>query len=60
MPPLPIIDDEQIASILTYLRREWEHTASPVEPAEVAKIRAANSGRTKAWTADELKPAKKK
>ncbi|MBL9142859.1 MAG: c-type cytochrome [Verrucomicrobiaceae bacterium] len=60
MPPLPILDDEQIACILTYLRREWEHTASPVEPSEVAKIRAANSGRTKAWTADELKPAKKK
>lgn len=60
MPPLPILDDEQIASILTYLRREWEHTASPVEPSEVAKIRAANAGRTKAWTAEELKPSKKK
>ena len=59
MPPLGTLTDDQIASILTYVRREWEHTASPVEPAEVAKIRAASAGRTKAWTADELKPKKK-
>ena len=57
MPPLPILDDEQIAGVLTYLRREWEHNASPVSPQEVAKIRAANAKRTKAWTAEELKPA---
>ena len=57
MPPLPILDDEQIASTLTYLRREWEHNASPVSPADVAKVRAANAKRTKAWTTEELKPA---
>jgi mono/diheme cytochrome c family protein len=56
MPPLPILNDDQVASILTYLRREWEHTASPVSPAEVAKVRAAHAGRTKAWTAEELRP----
>lgn len=57
MPPLTTLTDDQIASILTYLRREWEHTASPVKPADVAKVRADNAKRTKAWTADELKPA---
>lgn len=57
MPPLPVLDDDQIASTLTYLRREWEHNASPVSPADVAKVRAANAKRTKAWTAEELKPA---
>ena len=57
MPPLPILNDEQIASVLTYLRREWEHNASPVAPADVAKVRAANAKRTKSWTAEELKPA---
>ena len=56
MPPLPILDDEQIAGILTYLRREWEHNASPVSPADVAKVRDDNAKRTKAWTAEELKP----
>lgn len=59
MPPLPLAD-EDIASILTYLRREWEHTASPVEPGEVTKIRAAHAARSQAWTAAELKPATKK
>ena len=57
MPPLPILDDEQIAGVLTYLRREWEHNASPVSPADVAKVRTENGKRTKAWTAEELKPA---
>lgn len=59
MPPLPVLDDDQIASTLTYLRREWEHNATPVSPADVAKIRAANKTRTKAWTAEELKPTPK-
>jgi mono/diheme cytochrome c family protein/glucose/arabinose dehydrogenase len=57
MPPLPTLSDTDIAGVLTYLRREWEHNASPVDPAEVAKIRADHSTRTKSWTADELKPA---
>ncbi|MBX7208148.1 MAG: c-type cytochrome [Verrucomicrobiaceae bacterium] len=57
MPPLTTLTDDQIASILTYLRREWEHTASPVKPGDVAKVRDTTKGRTKAWTADELKPA---
>ncbi len=60
MPPLPMLDDEQVASILTYLRREWEHNGSPISPADVAKVRAANAGRTKSWTADELMPSKKR
>ena len=48
---------EDIASILTYARREWEHTASPVSPAEVAKVRASYTDRAKAWSAEELNPA---
>lgn len=60
MPPLPQFTDEQIAEVLTYIRREWEHNASPVAPADVTKIRDANKGRTKSWTADELNPPKKK
>lgn len=59
MPPLPTFTDEQIAAVLTYIRREWEHNASPVEPADVAKIREANKARTHSWTADELNPLRK-
>ncbi|HYF37140.1 MAG TPA: c-type cytochrome, partial [Prosthecobacter sp.] len=60
MPPLPHLTDDDIAAILTYTRREWEHGASPVAPEDVAKVRAAHAGRTKAWTAEELNPVKKK
>jgi mono/diheme cytochrome c family protein/glucose/arabinose dehydrogenase len=62
MPPLPQFTDEDIAGVLTYIRREWEHTAGPVSPNDVAKIRQQHSGRTKAWTAAEMnkKPEKKK
>jgi len=59
MPPLPQFSDDDIAAILTYLRREWEHNASPVEPGQVAKVREEHNTRTKAWTAEELLPVKK-
>jgi mono/diheme cytochrome c family protein len=56
MPPLPQLSDEEIAGVLTYTRREWEHNASPVMPADVAKVRAQYKDRTRSWTAEELKP----
>ena len=55
MPPLPQLTDEQIAGVLTFLRREWEHTASPVEPADIAALRTKFKDRTLPWTAAELK-----
>jgi mono/diheme cytochrome c family protein len=55
MPPLPHLTDEDIANVLTYMRREWDHTGTPVSAKDIAKIRAATQGRTKAWTATELK-----
>ena len=61
MPPLgAALSDEQVAGVLTYIRREWEHNGSPISIAEVAKIRAQHKERTKAWTEAELKPAAKK
>ena len=48
------LNDEQISSILTYLRREWGHTASPIDPEEVKAIRAATAGHTDAWSPEEL------
>ncbi len=53
------LTDEQIASVLTYLRREWGHEASPVEPATIAEIRKDPTGRAgEQWTADELAKVK--
>jgi mono/diheme cytochrome c family protein/glucose/arabinose dehydrogenase len=57
MPGLPIFSDEEVAGIVTYIRREWEHTASPVSPGYVGSIRAAIKDRTKPWTAEELRKA---
>ena len=60
MPPLPQLTDEDIAGVLTYIRREWEHTASAVETASVTKIRDQEKGRLMMWTETELKNLGKK
>ncbi len=54
MPGLAVFDDEQLASVLTYVRREWGHTASPISPKSVAAIRAKYEGRVDMWTVKEL------
>ncbi len=54
MPPLGVLPDEQIAAILTYVRRAWGHIASPVETEEVRRIREATAGHTDAWSPEEL------
>jgi len=54
MPAAGFLSDEQIAGVLTYVRREWDHEASPVSVDLVKKIRAETKGRTDAWTEPEL------
>jgi mono/diheme cytochrome c family protein len=55
MPPLgAALTDEQIAGVLTYIRREWDHGASPLSVDFVKQIRESNKTRSKAWSADEL------
>jgi mono/diheme cytochrome c family protein len=54
MPSLGVLDDEQIAAALTYVRREWGHTLPPVEPSAVKAVREATASRESAWTAAEL------
>lgn len=60
MPPLPHLTDDDIASVLTYLRREWEHNASPVEPKTITDLRTQYKERVGMWSAEELNPPKKK
>jgi mono/diheme cytochrome c family protein len=60
MPPLPQLTDEDIAGVLTYIRREWEHTASAVETKTVTSIREQEKGRMMMWTETELKNLGKK
>ena len=55
MPPLgAALTDEQVAGVATYIRREWEHTASPVSVDQVKRLRTEHKDRTKPWTASEL------
>jgi mono/diheme cytochrome c family protein/glucose/arabinose dehydrogenase len=55
MPPLAgALNDDQIASVLTYIRREWGHTASAVAVEDVREIRGLTKTRTRPWTAAEL------
>ena len=54
MPSMGFLDDTQMASVLTYVRREWEHGAAPVTPDTVRQLRQSNTGRTDAWTELEL------
>jgi mono/diheme cytochrome c family protein len=55
MPPLAALHDDEIASVLTYARRAWGHTASPVRPDAVKEIRGLTKLRRRPWTADELR-----
>lgn len=54
MPALGVLDDEQIASALTYVRREWGHGYEPVTPAAVKRVRDETARREDAWTMPEL------
>jgi mono/diheme cytochrome c family protein len=55
MPALgATLSDDQIAAVLTYIRREWGQDGSPVDPATVKRARDASAGRARPWTNDEL------
>jgi mono/diheme cytochrome c family protein len=54
MPGLGIFEDEQLAGILTYVRREWGNTADPVSAEAVKAVRAKHPDREDLWTEAEL------
>jgi mono/diheme cytochrome c family protein len=54
MPPLGSLTDEEIAAVLTYVRREWGNAADPVRPEDVTEIRGLTAVRTHPWTREEL------
>jgi len=60
MPPMGMLSDEDVASVLTYIRREWEHNGSPVDAKFVAGVRKQSADHPNSWTADELRPPAKK
>jgi hypothetical protein len=55
MPPIgQAFTDEQIADVLTYVRRQWGNVGTPVDVQTVKDTRAAVASRTRPWTNDEL------
>ena len=54
MPPVWVLSDKEIASMLTYIRREWGHTSTAITPDFVAKVRKETEDREEAWTEAEL------
>ena len=52
-----VLNDADIAAVLTYIRSAWGNKAAPVTAATVAQIRAATASRKTPWTAQELAKA---
>jgi len=50
----PMLKDEQIADVLTYVRSEWGNKAAPVSADKVKEIRAAVADRSGPWSPAEL------
>jgi mono/diheme cytochrome c family protein len=41
MPPFAhILNDEQVAALVTYIRVAWENSGTPVAPAQVNELRS--------------------
>ncbi|MCG8557499.1 MAG: cytochrome c [Proteobacteria bacterium] len=54
MPPPPGLDDDQIATVLTFVRSSFGNAAPAVEASQVAAIRSELEARVDPWTAREL------
>ena len=48
------LNDADIAAVLTYIRRAWGQSASPIDAAAVQQVRTATADRKRAWTPEEL------
>jgi mono/diheme cytochrome c family protein len=54
VPFRDILNDTQIAQVLTYIRSEWGNKAGPVTAAQVKKVREQTSGKSDSWTEPDL------
>ncbi len=55
MPPLgATLSDADLAAVLTYVRREWGQSGSPVEAAVIETVRSQTAGRQRPWSNEEL------
>jgi mono/diheme cytochrome c family protein/lysophospholipase L1-like esterase len=58
IPPMTpfgsLLNDEETAAVLTYVRNSWTNKAAPVQPATVKKVREATKDRSIFWKPSEL------
>ena len=54
MPP-QLLNDREIASVVSYARMTWGNTASEVTEEQVATFREESSDQNEQWTGDQLK-----
>lgn len=54
MPAAPLNDDDEVAAVMTFVRRSFGNNAGAVSPKTVARIREETKSREKSWTAREL------
>ncbi len=52
--PTAAASDEDLAAVITYVRREWGHAADPVTASEIKAIREQLKGRTRPFTVSEI------
>ncbi len=56
----PTLNDEEIAQVLTFVRKNWGNEAPPVKTQDVEAIRKETAKRTTPWTVPELEQVKLK
>ena len=54
MPGFHLFTDEEIASLLSYVRRRYGRPSPPIAAATVSRVRAMTRDHTGYWTVDEL------
>jgi mono/diheme cytochrome c family protein/glucose/arabinose dehydrogenase/lysophospholipase L1-like esterase len=58
VPPMTafetLLNDEEVAAVLTYVRNSWGNKAPPVKPETVKRVREATKDRSTFWKPEEL------
>lgn len=58
VPPMTafknLLNDEEVAAVLTFVRNTWGNSASVISPETVKLVRAKTADRTTFWTPDQL------
>jgi mono/diheme cytochrome c family protein len=52
------LSDEEMASLLSFIRRRWGGPGAPITPESVKRVRAGEGNRTRYWTVEELLKAR--